>query len=147
MALIASTLVTQLDAHGDDCEQLGHVLGGHLSPGAVTPHGSSAIWDKVGEGASGPRPYDQDQDQVDQDQIAAGRDNRMPREKKELEVKSSELVVYDTVRERKLRNQPAHHQECTSEALRSPLTTLAQLFCQERTEVGATLVKQWENSC
>ena len=102
---------------------------------------------KVGEGASGPRPYDQDQDQVDQDQIAAGRDNRMPREKKELEVKSSELVVYDTVKERKLRNQPAHHQECTSEALRSPLTTLAQLFCQERTEVGATLVKQWENSC
>ena len=46
MALIASTLVTQLDAHGDDCEQLGHVLGGHLSPGTVTPHGSSAIWDK-----------------------------------------------------------------------------------------------------
>ena len=36
----------ELDAHGDDCDQLGHVLGGHLSSGAVTPHGSSAIWDK-----------------------------------------------------------------------------------------------------
>ena len=68
MALIASTLVTQLDAHGDDCEQLGHALGGHLSPGTVTPHGSSAIWDKSRWGGkwtkarwprprpSGPRP-------------------------------------------------------------------------------------------